>query len=85
MENKSKAMASLLVETRKFPPPESVRATAYVNSFKQYQQMWQRSIRDPDSFWLEQTQSLTWFRTPTKGLEYTWEKTSEKILSYWSR
>jgi len=76
-------MASLLVETRKFPPPESVRAAAYINSFKQYQQMWQRSIRDPDSFWLEQTQNLTWFRTPTKGLEYAWDTKNRKIEHTW--
>ncbi len=83
MGNKQKAMDSLMTETRKFPPPESVRKNSYVNSLEQYQKMWEQSIKDPDGFWLEQAKSLTWFKEPTKSLEYTWDTKNRKIEHTW--
>ncbi len=83
MGNEKKGMDSLMQETRRFPPPKSVRSNAYVNSEKQYQQMWDASINDPDTFWLEQAESLTWFKRPTKSLEYTWDTKARKIEHTW--
>jgi acetyl-CoA synthetase len=45
--------------------------------------MWERSVKDPDGFWLEQAQSLLWFKKPTKSLEYTWDTKSRKIEHTW--
>ncbi|WP_071872784.1 acetate--CoA ligase [Atopomonas hussainii] len=42
------------------PVSDSVRAQALVNN-EQYQQLYQRSINDPDGFWREQAASLDWF------------------------
>jgi acetyl-CoA synthetase len=50
---------------------------------KQYQQMWEQSINDPDKFWLEQAKSLAWFKEPKKGLEYTWDTKNRKIEHTW--
>jgi acetyl-CoA synthetase len=83
MGNEKKSMTSLMTEDRKFPPPASIAAKAYVGSTKQYQQMWERSINDADKFWLEQAKSLTWFKNPTKGLEYTWDTQNRKIEHTW--
>jgi len=62
-----KAIDSLMGEGRKFPPPEQIKANAYVNSMEQFQQMWERSIDDSDNFWLEQAKSLHWDKEPTKA------------------
>ncbi len=78
-----KSIASLMTETRTFPPPAAVKKNAYVSSMKQYKQMWERSIDDPDGFWLEQAQSLHWFKEPTKTLEYTWDTKARKIEHTW--
>jgi len=78
-----KAIDSLMTEKRTFPPPAAVKKKAYVSSIKQYNQMWERSIDDPDSFWLEQAQSLHWFKKPTKALEYTWDTKSRTIEHTW--
>ena len=78
-----KGIDSLMSEKRMFPPPASVRDNAYVNSPDQYQQMWERSLDDPDGFWLEQAQSLHWFKEPTKALEYTWDTKARKIEHTW--
>jgi len=78
-----KAIDSLMTEERTFPPPASIKANAYITSTEQYQQMWEKSINDPDSFWLEQAKTLSWFKEPTKSLRYTWDTKSRKIEHTW--
>ena len=80
---KGKAIVSLMTETRTFPPPASIKANAYVNSEAQYKKMWEQSINEPDKFWLEQAESLTWFKKPTKSLEYNWDVANRKIEHTW--
>ena len=69
---------SLMTEDRTFPPPAAMTANAHVSSMAQYQEMWDKSINDPDGFWLEQAKRLTWFKEPTKGLEYTWDTKADR-------
>ncbi|HEV56775.1 MAG TPA: acetate--CoA ligase [Phycisphaerales bacterium] len=83
MADEKKSMESLMAEARKFPPPAEVQGNAWVSSEKQYQEMWERSINDPDGFWLEQAKTLTWFKEPTKSLEYTWDSKARKIEHTW--
>jgi len=83
MGTEQKGMDSLMSEGRKFPPPAVVKANAYISSEQQYQQMWEQSINDPDNFWLEQARSLSWFREPTKSLEYNWDIKNRKIEHTW--
>jgi len=78
-----KAIDSLMTENRTFPPPEAIKANAYVASPEQYQEMWEQSIKDPDGFWLEQAKTLTWFKEPTKSLEYTWDTKARKVEHTW--
>ena len=61
MSETQKGMESLMSEQRKFPPPANIQSNAWVNSMDQYQTMWDQSINDPDTFWLEQAKTLTWF------------------------
>jgi acetyl-CoA synthetase len=83
MEQTQKAIDSLITEQRSFPPPASIKAKAYITSPEQSQQMWEQSINDPDSFWLKQAKDLTWFKEPTKGLQYTWDTKNRKIEHTW--
>ena len=83
MSEQTESMKSLMSESRKFPPPESVQSNAYVNSEEQYQKMWEQSINDPDGFWLEQAKSLSWMKEPTKSLEYTWDTKARQIEHTW--
>ncbi|MBO6527346.1 acetate--CoA ligase [Erythrobacter sp.] len=39
----------------------------------QYDTMYQRSVEDPDGFWLEQAERLDWFTPPTKGGEWSFD------------
>ena len=74
-----KGIDSLMTEGRTFPPPEQIKANAHISSMEQYQQMWDKSINDPDAFWLEQAKRLHWFKEPTKSLEYSWDTQARKI------
>jgi len=78
-----KAIDSLMTEKRTFPPPAEIKANAYVNSLERYQQMWEQSLNDPDSFWLEQAKSLAWIKEPTESLRYTWDTKSRKVEHTW--
>ncbi len=82
-EKEKKGMQSLMAEGRTFPPPASIRANSWINDEQEYKKMWEKSISDPDAFWLEQAKSLTWFKEPTKGLEYTWDTKARKIEHTW--
>ncbi len=78
-----KGMDSLMTETRTFAPPESVKTDAHISSIAQYEQMWEQSIKDTEGFWLEQAKGLSWFKEPTKALEYTWDTKNRKIEHTW--
>lgn len=83
MANEQKAIDSLMTEKRTFPPPSEVKANAYISSLEQYEKMWEKSINDPDGFWLEEAKNLNWFKEPTKSLEYTWDTKARKIEHTW--
>ncbi len=83
MRQSQRAIDSFMTEKRTFSPPPNVRAKAHVSSEEQYKKMWKKSINDPDSFWLEQAKRLTWFKDPTKSLEYTWDTRARKIEHTW--
>ncbi len=78
-----KSIQSLAGEGKKFPPPTEASERAHVNSFEQYKEMYDRSVNDPDGFWLEQAETLTWFRKPTKALEYTWDTGKRVVKHTW--
>jgi len=72
-----------MTEARTFPPPANIQKNAYVNSVKQYLEMWEKSINEPDEFWLEQAKRLSWFAEPTESLRYTWDTKGRKIEHTW--
>src|SRR5208282_6468687 len=77
---KTVSTSSLMQENRTFPPSPEVIKRAYINA-EQYKKMYERSIKDPDGFWLEQAATLDWFKSPTKGRKYVWN-TSAKIIEH---
>ena len=84
MAEETKSMDSLMQEGRCFPPPPELQAQAHIKSFEQYQEMYDRSVNDPDGFWLEQAeQMLVWFKTPTKALESVWDTGARTIQHTW--
>ena len=73
---------SLLQESRTFPPPADAIKRAHINA-ETYARMYERSIKDADAFWLEQCNTLEWFKRPTIGRNYTWDTAARKIEHNW--
>jgi acetyl-CoA synthetase len=48
-----------------FPPSEAAKARTLTTK-AQYDELYARSIKDPDGFWAEQAKRLDWFKFPTK-------------------
>ena len=84
-ETKASSISSLVTaESRRFPPDPEFAARAHVPSLAHYQEMYDRSVNDPDGFWLEQAKTgLTWFKEPTKGREHTWDTDARIIDIKW--
>ena len=83
MAEEGKAIDSLMTEKRTFPPPKELAASAHIGSMEQYEEMYRRSVEDPDGFWLEQAEMLTWSKTPTRARAYTWDTEGRKIEHTW--
>jgi len=74
--------ASLLQENRTFPPSPEVVKRAWINA-ETYQKMYDRSVKEPDAFWLEQAATLDWFKKPTVARKYTWNTAGRVIQHTW--
>jgi acetyl-CoA synthetase len=71
---------SFMTERRTFPPSKEVIERAHIDAEK-YKEMYERSINDPDGFWLEQAETLDWFKKPTVARKYHWD-TEKRIIEH---
>ena len=79
---KSISTESLQQEGRTFPPSADAVKRARINAAI-YSEMYERSIKDSDAFWLEQCDSLEWIKKPAVGRKYTWDTAARKIEHTW--
>jgi acetyl-CoA synthetase len=66
----SQDLDSILRENRVFPPPAEFTQKAHVKSLEEYEQMYKRSIDDPEAFWADAAKDLHWFKPWDKVLEW---------------
>jgi acetyl-CoA synthetase len=48
-----------------YPVPDSWRGKAWIDA-KRYDEMYARSVQDPNGFWAEQARRIDWISPPTK-------------------
>ncbi len=71
MAEESEAIRSLAGESQVIEPPAWVTERAWIKSMDEYQEMYDRSVNDPEGFWGEMAE------------EYLhWEKKWDKVLDY---
>jgi len=58
-------------QTKKYTPPAEFSKQAVVSSMEQYQQIYDRSLKDPDGFWSEQAQAVDWFSPWKQVLDWS--------------
>ncbi len=83
MTEENKTISSLMNERRTFPPPSNITEKAHIQSQEQYLEMYNRSVRDPEGFWMEQAESLSWFKKPTKARQQVWNSRERHIEHTW--
>ena len=69
-------------EVKVYDVPENIKRTTHITD-KQYNEMYQRSITDPDGFWAEQAEKfVTWSKKWTKVSDWTYDPKSLHIKWY---
>jgi acetyl-CoA synthetase len=63
-------ITSVLKETRSFAPPPEFAAQAHIKSVGEYEALWRKAKDDPESFWADQADSLTWFQRWDRVLDW---------------
>ena len=56
------------------PVKEDIAQGARIPGFDAYRELYQRSVDDPQGFWLEQAQRLDWFVEPTSGGRWDYDE-----------
>jgi acetyl-CoA synthetase len=67
---------SILRENRVFPPRPDFAARAHIKNLEQYEELYAKSVADPEGFWEEVARELHWFAPWTKVLDWNlpWAK-----------
>ncbi len=61
---------SVLSEARKFPPSAEFSGRASIKSLDEYEALCRRAEQDPEKFWGERGNELSWFKPYDKVLEW---------------
>ena len=76
-------------ERTKFFPPEELSKKAYVKSYEEYRELYDRSVNEPESFWAEMAESLDWYEKwdkvfywDDKEYKHTWFEGGKLNVSY---
>jgi acetyl-CoA synthetase len=64
-------------------PPEGLASKATINSFQQYKEMYERSIKDPEGFWAEQAGNFHWEKKWSKVWDYNYDLNKGPISIKW--
>ncbi len=78
-----------MTNVKTYPVKKSIESRSYLKGLESYQEMYNRSINDPEGFWLEAAKILDWDLAPKKALQgnfkdvnYSWFMGGKLNLSY---
>lgn len=63
-------ISSLLKEERVFMPSDEFRGRAHIKSREEYDEIYKRSVQDPEGFWADIASDLHWFKKWDKVLKW---------------
>ena len=55
-------VASVMQETRSFPPPAAFSEKSRIGSMEAYQELYAAAANDPTAFWGERASALPWLK-----------------------
>jgi acetyl-CoA synthetase len=71
--SEEKTITSLSLENRVFEVKDSFKKKAHINSIEQYNEMYKRSIDDPEGFWSEIAEGFWWDKKWDKVFDYSYK------------
>ncbi len=66
-----------------YKPSSDSSQRAWIKSMDQYQEMYDRSINDPEGFWAEEAEKFTWFKKWDKVRDFNYDVRNGKISIEW--
>ena len=66
-----------------YHPSSETSQQAWIQSMEQYRKMYERSVRDPDTFWAEQAEGFIWFKKWNRIRRSNYDHRNGKILIEW--
>lgn len=83
MHDGTNTMSHLMMENRFFPPDPHFKKRANIQSENEFGRLYKESLEGSARFWLEQAESLSWFKKPQKALEYEWDSKKNSVWHQW--
>jgi len=62
----------------KFEPNKTMKLNAHINSIEEYNEIYKHSINNPEEFWSEQAERISWFKKWNKVWEWNFNKAEIK-------
>jgi len=86
--NNGNNIESVLHESRRIAPLEDFQQNAHINSLESYENLYKRSLEEPEAFWKEMAlKHLSWFKEPNTVMEAHLDRigsSSEPYLQWFS-
>lgn len=60
----------MAAKEERYPPPRDFQKKAHVKSFAEYSRLYKRSVEDPEGFWAERAEELSWFKKWERVRDY---------------
>lgn len=77
------------MSAKTYPVKSNIHDNSYLKGLEQYKEMYQRSVQDPETFWLEAAKNISWFQFPEKatqgnffGVNHSWYQGGKLNASY---
>jgi acetyl-CoA synthetase len=68
-----------------YEPSAAFREKAHIKSMEQYQEMYDRSLNDPEGFWAEIAEGFTWYKKWDKVMDYNYDMDKAPVNIEWFR
>ncbi len=68
---------------QKFEPSAAFREKAWIKSYDQYKEMYDKSVNDPEGFWGGVAEEFTWFKKWDSVRDYNFDRREGKISIEW--
>lgn len=80
---KNQSLEHLMNEERAFPPNAQIVSEAHIKGIDAYKNLYNRSIEESHAFWMEQAETLEWFKKPKVSCQYVWNTKKREIHHTW--